>query len=572
MATWGDRLPYLGRGRIGSGVQVPPEAVPTPKVIHYGGFRNGLMLSDRPGDVPEGFFSKALDCESTRDDGVVRALPITRINLERFWLDHLFVHPSLDFQSELIAIAEPHEGYYTGYHFGIRQGADFVWYDLPDGSLDATVGRHWVYTNYGDTLIFTNGRKSYYRKQDGGILFASNNDMPAGETVFVAFGRLFFGGTLVNGEYNLLALGWNGTGDFDDWSSLDAGFELLLSDTNQADKIVAGRMLSYDTVAILCRRTIWIGLRTGVSYRPLEPQLRLAGIGCVFEQSAHTTESGVTFLSDEGVRHFDGQRAEIISGPINAELLPLSYEDIQSYKAAWDGGRRRYILCTPCSTFVYQFPTSEWPQGAWFKKTMAFTNIIPFADQVDDPTWDDFGDKTWDDLGDLTWLDLATTETNAAPDILYVSGAAYGVEDLAGDGYLGLVQSGVAELRPAEGQAAIDFTHELHEVKGYLVEHRGGGDIEILARDESGAYRIKTPVTLPSAVRTKTTRVEALYSIRAVGIAVRILSTDLEIRSIKQIVQSSGQALGDMITEDDDLLSETATEVFSESDTLVFWR
>jgi hypothetical protein len=396
--------------------------------------------------------------------------------------------------------------------------------------------------------------------------------MPAGETVFVAFGRLFFGGTLVNGEYNLLALAWNGTGDFDDWTGLDAGFELLLSDTNQADRIVAGRMLSYDTVAILCRRSVWIGLRTGIAGRPLEPQLRLAGIGCVFEQSAHTTEAGVTFLSDEGVRHFDGQRAEIISGPINAELLPLSYNDVQSYKAAWDGGRRRYILCTPCATFVYQFPTSEWPQGAWFKKTMAFTNVIAFADQVDDPTWEDFGDKTWDDLGDLTWLDLATTETNAPPDILYISGAAYGIEDLNGDGYLGLVQAGVCEPRPAEGQAAIDLTHELMEVKGYLVEYRGSGNIQIIGRDESGAYRIMTPVTLPSSVRTKTLRVDAIYSTRGVGIALRILSTDVEIRSIKQIVQNSGQALTDMVTEDDELMSETADEVFSESDTLVFWR
>lgn len=562
--TWGDKLGLSGRQRIGVGVRIAPESVPTPRMIQYGNFRNGLMLSDRAGDIGEGYFVKALDIEATRSDGVKRALPITLVEHTQHWLFNLFVHSGLDFQSELIAVDPP--------WFGIRQGATFTWYDVGD-SLDKTPGAHWVYSNYGDTLIFTNGRKTYYRLADG-VLFLANSTMPAGATIFTAFGRLFVGGTLsAAGEYNVLALGWNGTGDFTDWDGPAAGFELLLADNSQSDRIVAGRILSYDVVAILCRRSLWIGLRTGIAERPLEPQLRLSGIGCVFEGSAQTTEAGVTFLSDEGVRHFDGQSAKILSGPINKELLPLSFEEISSYRAAWDGGRRRYILCTPCATYVYQFPTPEYPQGAWFKKTIGLTNVIAFADQVDDPTWEDFEDKTWDDLGDLVWLDLATTESDAAPDILYVSGQLYGIEDPDGEGYFGLVQSGVFEPRPVEGQAAMDRSHELAEVKGYLIEHRGAGDIEILARDETGAYRIATPVTLGSSVRSKTTRVDVSYSIRLTGIAVRILSTDLEILSIKQILQDSGQALADMVTEDDSLHDEAAVDgTYSESDTLVFWR
>ena len=562
MATWGDKLRNSGRPRIGVGVQIAPQDVPTPKVIHYSSFRNGLMYADRAGDVPEGFFPKALDVEATRDDGVRRAFAITMLEQTPHWLFNLFVHPTLDFQSELIAVDPP--------WFGIKRGTAFEWFDAT-AIYDTLPGLHWVSAAYGDTLVFSDGRKSYYRQVDD-ALFAVLPGMPGAATLFVAFGRLFAGGTLDSGGlYNVLALMWNGTGDFTDWAGPDAGGELLLEGT-QADKIVAGRIMSYDTVAILCRRSIWVGYRTGVAARPLDPQFRLSGIGCVFEQSAQTTESGVTFLSDEGVRHFDGQKAEIISGPINRELLPLSYEDITSYRAVWDGGRRRYTLCTPCATFVYQFPTSEYPQGAWFKKTIALTNIIAFAPQEDDPTWDDFLDRTWDDLGNETWLDYATPESNAAPEILYVSGQIYGVEDPAGTGYFGLVQSGVVELRPTEGQQADDNPQELIEVQNYYIEYKGEGTLQILVRDEVGAYVIADEVTLPYALKSRTVTLDISYSIRTIGIALRLLSPSLTILNIKQVVQNSGPALADMVTEDDEMLDELAVELLSETDDLVLWR
>jgi hypothetical protein len=391
--------------------------------------------------------------------------------------------------------------------------------------------------------------------------------------VLAAFGRLFFFGTLTpSGESNVLGISWNGAGDETDWTGLDAGSELLLSDTSQSDRIVAGRILSYDTVGILCRRSLWIGVRTGVANRPMDPQLRLSGIGCVFEGSARTTEGGITFLSDEGVRHFNGQTAEIISGSINQELLPLNFDEISSYKATWDGGRRRYILCAPCCTFIYQFPTPEYPQGAWFKRIIGLTNVVTFADQTDDPTWNDLGDQTWPGFNDLLWLELATPESNEPPRVLWVSGMQYGVDDPDGDGYFGLIISGLAVPRPIEGQAADDQTHRLMEVKGYLIEHRGSGDVQIIARDELGGYRIVAELSLPLALKTKTTRLDLQHSIRGVGIALRLLSSDLEILSVKQIVQDSGPALGDMVTEDDELFDETSEDVYLEADTLVLWR
>lgn len=574
MPTWGDRLGLNGRRRIGTGVQIAPQDVPDHRIVHYIGFRNGLMLAERPADVPEGFLAKALDVESTRNDGIRRALPISVVENTGHPLNNLFVHPSLDFQSELIAVVKPFISEFPSDNtswFGVRQGAAFVWTDVGDDFRDTP--DHWVYCNYGDTLIFTNGRKVFARYQDGTALYTTIPNMPAAATVFVAFGRLFVGSTLQpDGSYNVLGLGWNGTGDEKDWLGADAGFELLLSDTSQADRIIVGRVMSYDTVAILCRRSLWIGIRTGISFRPLEPQLRLAGIGCVYEQSAQTTEGGVTFLSDEGVRHFDGQKADIISGPINSHLLPLMYDEVESYRAAWDGGRRRYTLCTPCSTFVYQFPTAEFPQGAWFKKSLALTNIIPFASQTDDPTWDDFLDRTWDDLGDEVWLDYATTESNASPDILFVSGAIYGVEDIEGVGYFGLEMAGVVEPRPSEGLPADDLTHDLHEVKTYLVEYKGNGRLQILVRNEDGAYQIGNDTTLPFALKTRTVRLEAIYSIRAVGIALRFLDSTLEVLSIKQDVQNSGPALSDMVTEDDELFDELSDTVYSEADPIVLWR
>lgn len=573
-STWGDRLGSTGRRNLGTGMQIAPENIPVSKIVHYGSFRNGLMLADRPADVPEGYFAKALDVESTRNDGIKRATPIVLTEDTKHWLDNLFVHSTLDFQSELIAVVPPHpfdlpESAFSW--FGVKQGSVFEWTNVGDDFADPS--GHWVYTNYGDTLIFSNGRKSYSRTANGTPPYKVVPGMPGAVSLFVAFGRLFALGTLdAGGEYNVLALEWNGTLDFDDWTGPDAGAELLISDTAGSDKAIAGRMMSYDTVAILCRRSVWIGLRTGIAGRPLEPQVRLSGVGCVSEASARTTESGVTFLSDEGVRHFDGQKAEIISGPINSHLLPLVYEELDSYRATWDGGRRRYILCTPCATYVYQFPTSEFPQGAWFKKTIALTNIISFPSQFDDPTWDDFLDRTWNDLGNETWLDYATPEADSSPQVVYVSGMIYGSEDPQGDGYFGLPMSGVVEPRPTEGLSADDNSHELHEVKTYLVEYRGAGTLQILVRNEDGGYQIGTEATLPYAIKTRTVRLDVSYSIRAVGIALRFLDSTLEVLSLKQTVQNSGPALADMVTEDDELFDETSDEVYSELDPLVLWR
>lgn len=541
-------------------MQVSPNSLPKTSEIDYSNFRFGLMLGERPGDLPEGYYSFALDVETTPRDGARRTAGITLVENTGHNLQHLAFQAGLDFQSSLIAFDPP--------YIGIKEGPRFTWSDI---SLEQ-YSDNWVSSNYGDVLLFSNGKTSYYRDPETGLI-AVVQGMPGAGTIFTAFGRVFAGSIIRStGEVNVLGLAWNGVdGDFRDWTGLGTGEELLLVDAEQSDKIVAGRIMSYKTVAILCRRSLWIGTETGEVDRPLAPEIRLTGIGCVTEPTAKTTEAGVTFLSDEGVRHFDGQTATIISGAINQELLPIDYDQINKYKATWDSGRRRYILCTPIATYIYQFPTPEYPRAAWFKKSIRLDNVITFAQQFADPTWDDMGETVWD-LAQGTWLDLGTPESSSAPQLLCIVGTQYGFEDPTSELYFGTLMSPVFEPRPKQADA-VDEPDEMFETKYFSIQYSGGGTIKIFGRRETGEYEEIVTAILPQVASPRYIHIDTLHSSRAIGIAVKLITGNVEILRIRQTVQDNGPALDDMVTEDH-ILTTTAPvgDLTTTTNTTLVWQ
>lgn len=557
MTTWADRI---GRRQLGIGQSLQPGAVPKPVNINYTNFRFGLMLGERFGDVREGYYSFALDVETSRRDGAKRSAGIVLVENTWHKLKNWGVHTSLDSQSELIAFDPP--------YIGVKAGPLFSWTNI---GLEDFRGL-WVTSNYGDTLLFSNGRESYSRAQDGKVARVAK--MPGAATILTAFGRVFVGGTTEEGgQYNSLGISWNGVdGDFSDWTGQGIGSELLLMDAQQGDWVVAARILSYDVIAILCRRSLWIGVKSGDFSHPANFEFRLSGIGCVVEPTAHTTEGGITFLSDEGVRHFDGQTATIISGPVNQDILPIDFTKLDQYRATWDSSRRRYILCTPVATYIYQFRTPEYPQGAWFKKSIILTNVVAFARQSDDPTWDTLGEMTWDELGNQTWLDLGTPESIASPDILYANGTQYGVETDGIETYFNTLMSSVFEPRPAE-TVLTDQPDRLIETELFLVDYAGGGTIQIFGRNEQGIYVRMVEAILPIVSAPRTVRINLTQAMRAVGIAVKILTGNIEVLRIRQVAQDNGPALNDMLTEDHVLATEAgSTYLATNNGVILSWQ
>lgn len=677
-STWGDKLGRGKNAQLGVGVQVDPNQVPKIVPFNFSNFRDGLMLADRPGDVPAGYYSKATDVETSRRDGVLKGPGVTLIEDTGHSLEWMGIHVSLDFQSALIAVDAPYVGvkeegmfswsdtrgvtthtvsnfnkgptgthanfilyhnvvqtvngltarwpnYALGYgvgwqgilgtggdavipqevffdkpvskvtvnfqdltYFGnflagydaegneiARCTIDLAWFNVHGITAVIDVGSDlivrivlssqnsgdwitfdglvveydahefpgldlsrdaWVFSNYGDVLLFSNGRESWQRLFDNGAI-SKVEGMPGALTLFTAFGRLFAGGVIHGGDINILGIMWNGVeGDHTDWNTAAAGSELLLIDVPEGDKIVAGRILSFDMVVVLCRRTIWNGTRTGVLNRPADFKYQLIGVGCVYEPTALTTEAGVTFLSDEGVRHYDGNEAPIISGAINAELLPIDFDNLAGYKAGWNASRRRYMLCTPIGTYIYQFPTSEYPKGAWFKRSIIATNVIPFAKQFADLSWDDMGDIVWEEVTGI-WADLATPESNAAPDILFASGTKYGKEDYTASANFGTALVPVFRPRPAEGPM-LDNPRQVMIVQGFSIEFFGTGTIQIWAPDEKNVMTMMLQVDLVDTEGDQ--YADALYSQLMTYIEVKIISGSPEIRRIRQMVEENG--------------------------------
>lgn len=551
MTTWGEKLARLGTKRfnLGVGVQIPPESVPKDFLVNYTGFRSGLMLSDRPGDVPIGYYTMAQDVETDRRDVILRSPGVTQVELSPYDLDWMAIHPSLDFQSVLVAFSAP--------YLGVKEAGDFVW---TNQGLD-TEGDFWVASVYGDTLLFSNGVKGYSRDFDLGTV-EEVPDMPGAATLFVAFGRVFAGGTsLASGEYNPLAMIWTGvTGDFHDWTGTGSGSELLLTDVPQGDRIIAGRILSYGQAAILNRRSLWLASPTGQVSNPALFQQRIVGIGCVSEPTAKTTEGGVTFLSDEGVRHFDGQEAPIISGPINAELLPIDFTQLRRYKSLWDGARRRYLLATPQGLYIYQFRTPEYPNGAWFKRTITPTNLIAFADQTTDLTWETFDDRVWPD-GEETWQELGTPEDLGPAKLYFAQGARLGVQDDAGVANFGISTNPLFMPRPVE-QPAVDSPDRIFLTKRFMLEYKGSGTLEFIAVSENGVVKLVHSEVLPVADARRIRIIDVLDSARAEGLAVRVAAGFPEIYSLKQTLLDNGPILTDLSGEH--LYVETSDILFSD--------
>lgn len=425
MTTRGDEIGYGGRPRVGTGVSVPPLPVQDPLEIVYESWQAGLITADSPEDIPLNAAQQAIDVRIERNDSLTRMEGIQlQEDVTPRSLLYIFQHASLDFSTELVVIDSPYVGH--------KSTGSFI---FDNNGIVPTGSKGWNVVNVAGVLLFSNGVDGTYTRDPGAVVVTDISADIIADTFATAFGRVFAGAvTDPLSGYQGLMMRWNGTGSppESDWSSPNAQAELLLSNQQEADRIVANRPIGFDALAILTRKQQWMGYPTGQDNHPAQFRLRFAGRGCVAEPTAVVTPYGACFLSDEGVVLTDLNNSNIISAGINASLLPLNYTQLDQYRAVYQPIRDRYILVTPAGTWYYEFPRQD-PlagfsiPGRWYFSSFVPDSLVIFTDQSGNVYWATvpgfWADQT------LTWAEMAIGEMDAPPVLYMGRGSELGFED-----------------------------------------------------------------------------------------------------------------------------------------------
>lgn len=463
----------LIRTRFGNAVGTAVESVAPPTQQTWDNFSGGYQVNDAPEDSQPNANSGGPDMEVDNRDRLIRAPGIALIEGLLYAPTSAMLHADARGMSELLLFSPPYMGvkFYgatTWVNSGIRNGKIMV------GAL------------YGDVAVLTDGVKLYSREPRAAVLTEITNG-PAGTTIAVFGARVVVGSAVVNGNMEGLAVAWSGAeGDFTDWTGVGNGNEFLFSGAPLGDRIIAMRPMNLNLLAILNRRSLWAATLTGQGLAPFRFDLRVVGSGCVAEQTAQTTDKGVIYLSDDGVRGFDGNSSVVLSDAINAEILPLANNG-SGYKASYDGNSHRYYLYVPNGpTYVLDLL-----KGRWYKWSRTFTLGVGFPVQYAQTTWDSIV-GTWD-AQTAIWGDLVVPEGESRH--IVFSGTSLGYENPAELNSLGIAFYPKWSFPLAHG-GHLDqmFTTDLVQVR-----YEGASTLRFNLPNNTGTYATGTDLVLSSA-------------------------------------------------------------------------
>jgi hypothetical protein len=454
------------------------EVFPERKIVSLRDFRRGFTPSEQRQMVDPAASPRTHDFEVRTDNRLQRAPgTLARVAFGDRQPDQIFLHPTLNSLVELGMVASP--------EIGFRNAAGTItWQDIGLANRG-----EFAYTVFGGTLIFTDGINVWYR-ETGGSPVEPLPDAPMARTYASFAGRVFAGGTLIDGQFEPLGIRWSAAdSNYKNWDGLGAGFELLLNDTSVGDRVVKLLPMSLDFMAVLMRQNIWVGRFTGQALRPVDFSVRVPGVGAVNDKTVALSHRGVIFLNDFGVYLFDGSDVpQLLSEAIHPLLLPLDYDNIDKYHAVYDPVKKRYILFTP--TDFWQF---ELESGRWFRRKFTSMSALMYPTQIDGVRWFEAVGQ-WLDQGELIWLDFAGKNLGELKlwmlndeEFNYVGiQRAIGEESYRSQTYFGECMKPYWESKLFDEQDA----SRLVSIKKQLIEYQGEGRICVMLPNEDNQYEL----------------------------------------------------------------------------------
>lgn len=515
------------RGGFGQGQSVNPADVPQFVPVRFSNFQAGYNVADSMEDISANASSNMLDMEVNKRDSLLKA-PGTAL-FELFvgkTPTQIALHVGLQFKSELVLFDPPYVGF--------KHDTATVWVST---SIYPGEVKPYAWTTFGDFFVFGNGN-GYVRSHEFGTDTVVDQPLiPNGSAFASIAARLFVGGAVIAGVREPMAMAWSGVGGYDKFdyvTDLGSGFELLVNDQASGDAIVAVRAMGLDVAAIICRRSVWIGRRTGDLDRPLDFQPRVSGKGCVAEPTARTVYGGVMYLGEDGVEFFDGNNATKVSAAIDPELLPLDMTRIGEYSATYNPMLQRYYLFTPSGTYVYEILFQR-----WYKRSLIARGGVPFALHLTGLAWDQ-SIGTWDEQNG-TWSSMIGDEGD--PIMTFLGIDSDFVTALHQEIYSSYVNFGYPVVptwasKVGEGNEAI----QLVSTNAIKTRYRGGGTLDLYMPDVDGAYeKVNTlPYTLPVTTAPHLVQTKSLHTGLGAGVQIKILSGTPEISEIEIGVQARG--------------------------------
>jgi hypothetical protein len=367
MTAFGDGF-ARGFKRIGHGVQVRGLTKPFP--IRVRSFQLGVVRNNDPEETPEGSATELIDFDIGPRDTLKRGYGTA---------GPVVTYVGVPVQ---IAAASALAGHTNIFVFS---PPDIITHCIDPLLTSSTALEPYAWTSFGDVFIYSNrvGQvKVYTFGASAFVLGVHANDplIPPARTYASAVGRVFIGGFDIGGVFNAMAVGWSGPASYNAFNfgvDLGSGFELLVNDQTYGDEILAIRSLGLDAIAIVCRRSVWVGRRTGDLDRPMDFQPRVTGRGAVWKTTVVSVSGGVMYLSNTGVQLFNGNEAVMVSEAINDLILPVKMDQLNDYSASFDPVTNEYWLHTPDRTFIFDAIRGRWRTSAMIAIGSAlFTDIL----------------------------------------------------------------------------------------------------------------------------------------------------------------------------------------------------
>ncbi len=501
MTKRGWQPPALGRNFV----------MPESKFFHTDSWKGGLDVSMAPENSQPGQSFEMQDMEVTHDDRMQKAPGVALDETLTHAPSQMFLHAGFQYASDLIFLAPP--------YVGVKNVGATTWWNASLQPANSPYG----YTNFAGVLLLTNGTKGIYARLPHKNQLDLIPSSVAGFGLTVFADRVVVGGAQLDGKLDFMGIAWNdSSGDYKGWDiALGAAGQSLIGTSLRADRFQAFGALGFDTLTIVNRRSIWIGVPTGDEFQPIRFSPRLESTGASHAATVVATEFGVVFLSDDGVRIFTGSDAPIISEGITRYLGPII--DTDEWSASFDPARKRYYLHGPTGTFVYDLLRRR-----WFRWTNGFKASAFFPAQGSQITWGE-AVGTWGSQT-LAWWQLLPQESG---------GQMYFVRDVK----LGHeAQTSYDALGQAVDPLWYDRVQvpENHDVlmtatgTRVIYESPTATSVEVHLPDKpDGNYELVTAATLPAGTGfSKRAWVPLIHTGRSIGAGIRLLSGNPRIRRV----------------------------------------